>query len=30
MRALSDEMELRSSPTGTTVDVTFRLPAQPS
>jgi anti-sigma regulatory factor (Ser/Thr protein kinase) len=29
IRALSDEMELHTSPTGTTVDATFRLPAQP-
>jgi PAS domain S-box-containing protein len=29
MRAISDSMEIDSSPTGTTVDITFRLPAAP-
>ena len=28
MRALSDAMELHSTPTGTAVDITFRLPAE--
>jgi anti-sigma regulatory factor (Ser/Thr protein kinase) len=27
MRTLSDAMELHSTPTGTTVEITFRLPA---
>jgi PAS domain S-box-containing protein len=30
MRTLSDTMELHSTPTGTTVDITFRVPAQAS
>lgn len=29
MRAISDTMEINSSPTGTTVDITFRLPTAP-
>jgi PAS domain S-box-containing protein len=30
MRAISDSMEIDSSPTGTTVDITLRLPAAPA
>jgi anti-sigma regulatory factor (Ser/Thr protein kinase) len=30
MRALSDTIEIDSSPTGTTVDISFRLPAAAS
>jgi anti-sigma regulatory factor (Ser/Thr protein kinase) len=30
MRAISDAMEIDSSPTGTTVDINFRLPAAPA
>ena len=30
MRAISDSMEIDSTPTGTTVDITFRLPTAPA